>query len=67
MAAKIEPSRVVILGRPLSCLICGNEHFIHKRISLNSPLRVLMKLDWLNDASDVVVCDKCGHVHTFVI
>ena len=67
MPSKIEPSKVIILGRQLNCLVCGSEDFIHRRISLNSPLRVLMKLDWLKDASDVVVCDRCGHVHTFIV
>ncbi len=66
-SARAQPAKVVIRGRPLNCLVCGSDDFIHKRIALKSPLRSLLRLGWLNDSSDVAVCDRCGYVHTFIL
>ncbi|MEM9402826.1 MAG: hypothetical protein AAGA44_10090 [Pseudomonadota bacterium] len=63
---KPEPVPLVVQGRRLHCVVCGNDHFRHRRVPLNSPLRSLLKLDWLNNTGQIAVCEKCGYVHTFI-
>ncbi|MEM1173813.1 MAG: hypothetical protein AAGA33_00805 [Pseudomonadota bacterium] len=61
-----EPIPLVVQGRRLTCVVCHHDHFLHRRVSLESPLRALLKLDWLNNTSHVAVCERCGYVHTFI-
>lgn len=61
-----EPQRFTIVGQPLTCLICGHDHFTTRRAQLNTAAATFFDLDWANKSADCFVCANCGYIHWFL-
>ena len=57
---------VDIGGRKLSCTICANSEFWHRRVQLHGAVATFFKLEFLGPNADCYVCSKCGYVHWFL-
>lgn len=64
MTSKEVEVRVTKEQRPLRCLICAHDRFLHHRMSLTGPVGQV--LDWPGLPADGYSCLKCGFVHWFV-
>ncbi len=62
-----EFTTVTVRGRPLTCQLCGDDHFKHVRTRLDKLyLGGLIRFEgaWGHDA-EVYVCGRCGFLHWF--
>jgi hypothetical protein len=57
--------RFVVAERQVSCSHCGGELFQERQALLNTRLRTLFKLDWLDRAATALVCERCGLIQWF--
>lgn len=61
-----KPKLVTVRGRALCCLVCGGREFWSREVKLNSTGAEFLDLGWANRSATGVICDACGHVHSFV-
>jgi hypothetical protein len=59
-------TRVLVLDKPLACLVCGGGEFARREVAINTKGMTFMNLDWLNRSGDGAVCTACGYVHVFM-
>ncbi|GAA3536300.1 hypothetical protein GCM10022234_36390 [Aeromicrobium panaciterrae] len=57
--------KVIVLDKPLVCNVCGNDEFLQREIKMQTTGMTFFDLDFLNESSDGVVCNRCGYVHMF--
>ncbi|MDN5853956.1 MAG: DNA-binding protein [Actinomycetia bacterium] len=56
-----------VAGEDFTCIACKHgKRFIQREIKLNTTGMSFMGLDWLNEAADGAVCERCGYVHSFL-
>ena len=55
--------RVTVAGRPLVCLICQGDTFVHRTMKL---LTSGVANSGFNKTGDAAVCATCRYVHTFL-
>jgi len=55
-----------VRGKPLHCIVCGNEQFWQKRAQLHTGLLSFFDLEWASPTCDCLVCSACGYVHWFL-
>lgn len=53
-------------GGPLCCVVCGHGEFGRRKVLLNTRTATFLGLDFLDQAAEVLICRRCGHVHWFV-
>ncbi|MGB9887202.1 MAG: hypothetical protein ACPLPT_07580 [Moorellales bacterium] len=63
---KKEPETVQILGKNLSCHVCGHDKFWRRRAQLNTAVATFFDLDWANPSATCLVCARCGYIHWFL-
>ena len=63
---KAEPMGVEINGKPLACLLCGNDSFSKREAQLNTAGASFLGFDWANRTGVCYVCAKCGYIHWFL-
>jgi hypothetical protein len=61
-----EPIRVIVAGRDLHCLICGDDLFWEREAQLNTAVATFFKFDWANTSGKCHVCANCGYIHWFL-
>ena len=66
MFTKKEPMSYEVLGKPLTCQICGHDEFTKREAQLNTAGMSFMNLDWANASAVCFVCVKCGYIHWFL-
>jgi len=54
-------------GERLKCLLCGHQEFETRSVQLNTPGVQMLGMDWMNEAARCHVCERCGHIHWFVV
>ena len=59
-------SLVTVVGRALTCVICGGDRFTYREVKLTTTGMTFFDLDWLNRSGTGAICDRCGYLHTFV-
>ena len=59
--------QVTLDGKPLSCLVCGNNSYHEKNSMLNTRAREFFNVAWTGDKTTNFVCTKCGYVFWFLI
>jgi predicted nucleic-acid-binding Zn-ribbon protein len=63
-----EPTpQTTVTGKPLLCLVCGNDHFHERKAQLNTAVATFLNFDWANQSGDCFVCSECGYIHWFVL
>ena len=60
-----EAQQVHVLGKPLRCVVCGNDQFYVTRAQLNTALATFFKFDWVNPSADCCICAQCAYIHWF--
>ena len=66
-AGTIPPARVLVLGEPLTCVVCRKgQEFERREANMNTKGMTFLGLDWLNRSGDGAVCLTCGYVHVFM-
>lgn len=55
----------MVFDKSLVCTVCGNDTFYQREIKMQTTGMTFFDLDFLNESSDGVVCDRCGFVHMF--
>jgi predicted nucleic-acid-binding Zn-ribbon protein len=63
---KDEPETATVHGKPLHCIVCGNEQFWQKRAQLHTAGLTFFDLEWASPTCDCLVCSACGYVHWFL-
>ena len=54
-----------VAGKKVACSHCGGDDFKSQEILLNTWLLSLLRIDWLDPSSTVLVCKKCGKLTWF--
>ncbi len=62
---KKRPEEVEVVGRPLSCEMCGKQ-FWRREAQLNTAVATFFNLDWTNPTALCLVCDGCGYIYWFL-
>ena len=52
-------------GKPLTCLVCGNDRFKKRGFQLNTRGGEFVGLGWTEDKATNYVCTDCGYVFWF--
>ena len=63
---KDEPETCTVRGKPLQCIVCGNETFWQKHAQLHGGVLTFFDLEWASQTCDCLVCSACGFVHWFL-
>jgi hypothetical protein len=61
-----EAKEFEVLGKQLTCPICGNTRFTMRRSLLNTRALTFLDLDWANRRATNFVCQSRGHILWFV-
>ena len=64
--SKKTAEREFAAGKPLKCLICGNDTFYSRKGQLNTAMLSFLDLDFLNKTAICRICESCGHIHWFL-
>ncbi len=56
---------VIIIDKPLKCLICGNDKFTTSGVRLNSTKGILFNAELFSKGGKAYICDNCGFAHQF--
>lgn len=60
-----RPTGYTLAGRPVRCPHCGNQEFVPGQAMLNSRMRTVFNVDWLDPSATVLVCSECGRIEWF--
>ena len=63
---KGEAGTVEIMGRPLTCPVCGDNRFWMRETLMNTSGAAFLGFDWANKAATNYICDQCGYVYWFL-
>jgi hypothetical protein len=55
-----------INGKEISCSLCGERHFRHKAVLMNSSIATFLGFDWANRQASALACSECGHILWFM-
>ncbi len=61
-----DPAQFVLSGKAVRCSHCDGDLFQERQVLLNTRLRTLVKLDWLDRAATALVCEQCGLIQWFL-
>ncbi len=64
-AKAFGPGQYAIADKPISCPHCGGVTFQAGEAQLNTALRTLFKLDWLDESATILVCTQCSQIQWF--
>lgn len=64
--SKKTPEHELANGKPLKCLVCGNDTFYTRKGQINTAAMSFLDLDFLNKTATCRVCGNCGYVHWFL-
>ena len=59
--------QVMLDGKPLTCVVCGNQHYQEERLLLNTRSGELLGLAWADDRASCFICARCGYIFWFLI
>lgn len=63
-----EPQpQTTVNGKPLRCVVCGNDRFHERKAQLNTSVATFLNMDWLNQTGDCFVCSECFYIHWFLL
>jgi predicted nucleic-acid-binding Zn-ribbon protein len=57
---------VHIAGKPLSCVVCGNQKYHERKTLLNTRGGELFNLAWAQRKAQNYICVKCGYIFWFL-
>lgn len=60
-----QPSEYSVGGRPVRCPLCTHTKFLPGRALLNSKVRSVFNVDWLDPTASLLVCGECGRIEWF--
>jgi hypothetical protein len=63
---KREPEQVQILGKDLTCHVCGYDRFWRREAQLNTAVATFFNLDWANASATCLIWARCGYIHWFL-
>ena len=52
-------------GVEITCPVCGGNMFHERRTLMTSPIATFIRLQWLSEEADNLICDKCGYILWF--
>jgi hypothetical protein len=58
--------QVTFDGKPLICVVCGNDHFDERGSLLNTRGGEFLNLAWAEDKATNFVCTRCGYIFWFL-
>lgn len=61
-----EYGPVIVQGRQLHCIVCGNGTFWEHRIQLHTPLLTFLDLEAWDRVAQCAICEHCGFIHWFM-
>jgi hypothetical protein len=61
------PAPMTIRGKPLHCVICGQDRFLRKEAQLNTAVSSFFGFDWSNPSGTCFICHNCGYIHWFLL
>lgn len=61
-----EATSVMVQGRELKCLVCGQDEFHKRQAQLNTAAASFFGFDWANRSALCYVCVHCGYIHWFL-
>jgi hypothetical protein len=59
--------QVMLDGKPLTCVVCGNQDYQQDRFLLNTRSGELLGLAWADDRATYFICARCGYIFWFFI
>ncbi|MGD0579844.1 MAG: hypothetical protein ABSC08_13050 [Bryobacteraceae bacterium] len=59
--------QVTLDGKPLTCLVCGNNCYHERGSMMNTRVREFFNVAWTGDKATNFVCTNCGYVFWFLI
>ena len=59
--------QVMLDGKPLTCVVCGNQYYQQDRFLLNTRGGELLGLAWADDKATCFICTRCGYIFWFFI
>jgi hypothetical protein len=57
---------VDVLDSPLTCRVCGNGDFRHRKAQLHTAAMTFLHLDWAQASAEIFSCAACGFLHWFL-
>jgi predicted nucleic-acid-binding Zn-ribbon protein len=63
---KKEPEPAYVLGKPLTCGICGHARFWQREAQLHTGIATFFNLEWAEKSATCVVCENCGYIYWFL-
>ncbi len=62
-----SPSTDVYIGSTrLTCRVCNNARFRHRRAQMHGALASFFNIEWTSPSADCYICTQCGYVHWFM-
>ena len=58
--------QVTFDGKPLTCVVCGNDHFDERGSRLKTRRGEFLNLSWAEDEATNFVCNRCGYMFWFL-
>jgi hypothetical protein len=59
--------QVMLDGKPLTCLVCGNQHYRERGFLLNTRSGEFLGLAWADEKASNFICTRCGYIFWFLI
>lgn len=61
-----ECGPVIVQGRQLACVVCGNQTFWEQEVQLATRGLNLFNLELFGRVAQSAICERCGYVHMFI-
>ena len=58
--------QVMLDGKPLTCVVCGNQHYRQDRFLLNTRGGEFLGLAWADDRATCFICARCDYIFWFL-
>ena len=58
--------RVTFDGKPLPCVVCGNDRYHQRGSLLSSRAGQMFGMGWAADKAQNYICTKCGYIFWFL-
>lgn len=65
--AESKPEPVVVMGKPMQCVICQHEQFHHHKAKINATASPTSTRMFVETNADCAVCAQCRYVHWFLL
>jgi hypothetical protein len=59
--------QVTLDGKPLTCLVCGNQHYRERGFLLNTRSGEFFGVAWADEKASCFICTGCGYIFWFLI